>query len=236
MYTDVKLRRWATTLAVAFLLTLAIASAACTKTPGGVTEPPTEPTVTVAATQVPATVNTPPTLAPLTVAPATTTPPTATPTASPSLINTPTPEPTAAPTATPLPDGPLVHIGKTVYQVDLALTGEEKTQGLSRRPSLADNRGMLFVYDEDAPRAFWMPYMNFPLDMVWIRADCTVAGVTADVPHPDPATPLSDLPHYPSSEPARFVLEINAGQAATYNIIPDSPVTFGGQIAGEWGC
>ena len=78
--------------------------------------------------------------------------------------------------------------------------------------------------------------MNFPLDMVWIRADCTVAGVTADVPNPDPATPLSDLPLYPSNEPARFVLEINAGQAAIHDIIPNGPVKFGGQIAGKWGC
>lgn len=159
-------------------------------------------------------------------------------TASPS--GTASPEPTARataePTATALPEGPLVYIGETVYVVELALTAEERSLGLSHRASLADDRGMLFVYDEDGGRAFWMPYMNFPLDMVWIRADCTVAGVTADVPHPDPETPLSDLPHYPSNEPARFILEINAGQAAAYDIIPDSPVKFGGEIAGKWGC
>ena len=129
-----------------------------------------------------------------------------------------------------------MKIGDGIYWVDLAVTPEERAQGLSDRPSLHANAGMLFVYDADGQRAFWMPRMNFPLDMVWIRADCTVAGVTADVPHPDPATPLSDLPRYPSNEPVRFVLEINAGQAATYNITPDSPVTFGGEIAGKWGC
>ena len=123
-----------------------------------------------------------------------------------------------------------------MYLVDLAVTSEERAQGLSDRPSLNAHVGMLFVYDEDGPRTFWMPRMNFPLDMVWIRADCSVAGITADVPHPDPATPLSDLPRYPSNEPVRFVLEINAGQAALNNITPGSPVTFGGQIAGEWGC
>ena len=163
-------------------------------------------------------------------------PPTATPTVTPAPADTPTPEPTAAPTATPLPDGPLVHIGNTVYLVDLATTPEERAQGLSDRPSLNADAGMLFVYDADGQRAFWMPRMNFPLDMVWIRADCSVAGVAADVPHPDPATPLSDLPRYPSNEPVRFVLEINAGQAALNNITPGSPVKFDGQIAGKWGC
>ena len=135
-----------------------------------------------------------------------------------------------------MPDGPLVNIGSMAYLVDLATTPEERSQGLSGRPSLNANAGMLFVYDQNGPRAFWMPYMNFPLDMVWIRADCTVAGITADVPHPDPATPLSDLPKYPSNDPVRFVLEINAGQAALNNITPGSTVTFGGQIAGKWGC
>ena len=95
---------------------------------------------------------------------------------------------------------------------------------------------MLFVYDDDGPRTFWMPDMHFPLDMVWIRSDCTVAGVTADVPNPPLDLPRDQLPRYPSSEPVRFILEINAGQAATHNIVPDSRVEFAGHINGEWGC
>ena len=95
---------------------------------------------------------------------------------------------------------------------------------------------MLFVYENDAPRTFWMPDMHFPLDMVWISSDCTVAGVTADVPHPAPDTPRSELPIYPSDAPVRFVLEINAGQAAQHGIAPGAPVAFAGAIAGRWGC
>ena len=129
-----------------------------------------------------------------------------------------------------------MRLGSAAYAVDLAVTDPEQTQGLSGRPALAPNRGMLFVYDADAPRTFWMPDMHFPLDMVWIRADCTVAGVTADVPHPAPDVPRSELPHYPSTAPVRFVLEINAGQAAEHNITPGLPVMFDGTIAGKWGC
>ena len=138
--------------------------------------------------------------------------------------------------AAPAPPGPLVRLGSAAYAVDLAVTASERAQGLSGRPSLAPNRGMLFVYNADAPRSFWMLNMRFPLDLVWIRADCTVAGITADVPHPAPDTPRSDLPHYPSPAPVRFVLEINAGQAAQHNIAPGAPVTFAGTIANKWGC
>ena len=151
-------------------------------------------------------------------------------------MSTATTEPTLPPTPTPLPDAPLVHIGDTVFMVDLAVTPAERTQGLSGRPSMHTDRGMLFVYDEDGVRTFWMPDMHFPLDMVWIRADCTVAGVTADVLNPPPDTPRDQLDLYPSAGLVRFILEINAGQAATHRIESGDAVEFDGQIAGQWGC
>ena len=167
-----------------------------------------------------------------TPAPTSTPHPTATPTPTPQ----PSPTPTPSPTDTPLPNIPLVQIGSALYQVDLATTPETITQGLSGRPSLGVERAMLFVYESDAPRAFWMPDMHFPLDMVWITSDCAVAAVTANVPHPAPETPRRELPTYPSQVPVRFVLEINAGQAAQHGIAPGTPVEFAGAIANRWGC
>lgn len=129
-----------------------------------------------------------------------------------------------------------MFIGDAVYTVDLAVSAEERSQGLSGRPSLDTDRAMLFVYEVDRPRTFWMPDMRFPLDMVWIRSDCIVDGVTADVPHPPPDTLLDQLPRYPSTGPVRFILEINAGQAEARGIGPGSPVRFAGRISGRWGC
>ncbi len=193
--------------------------------------PMAESTATVAA--IPTTAAPPPTV---TATPEPTPLPTAAPTPMPTLAPTATPAPTSTPEPTPTPNVPLVRIGNTVYVVDLALTPEERAQGLSGRPSLDADRAMLFVYEREGPLWFWMPDMHFPLDMVWIRADCTVAGVTADVPNPPPDTPRDRLPHYDSSGPVRFVLEINAGQAKTHGITPGSPVEFAGTIAGQWGC
>lgn len=163
-----------------------------------------------------------------------------TPTGAPPATVRPTatlkPTDTPQPTETRLPDAPLVHIGSTVYVVDLAVTPEERVQGLSGRPSMDAERGMLFVYDEDGPRTFWMPDMHFPLDMVWIRADCTVAGVTADVPNPPLDTPRDQLKLYPSAGMVRFILELNAGQAAANGIDAGDAVRFDGDIVGRWGC
>ena len=158
--------------------------------------------------------------------------PTSTPTRTPTVAPTNTP----APTATPFPDAPLVFIGDTVYVTDLAVSGAERSQGLSGRPSLAGDRAMLFVYEDDQPRTFWMPDMHFPLDMVWIRSDCTVDGVTNHVPNPPLDTPRDQLPRYPSTGPVRFILEINSGQAEIHSIVPGSRVVFAGQIEGRWGC
>ena len=202
---------------------LLLAGLACAGEPA----PAAEPTATVAV--IPTTAAPPPTA---TVMPE----PTIAPTPTATLAPTATPVPTDAPEPTPIPDVPLVRIGNTTYVADLAVTASERSQGLSGRPSLDTNRAMLFVYDEDGPRTFWMPDMHFPLDMVWIKADCTVAGVSANVPNPEPETLLDQLPHYPSTAPVRFVLEINAGQAETHRIVPGAHVRFAGAIAGQWGC
>ena len=194
----------------------------------------TPPTRSVPASLV-ATTTAAPTSTPVstsTWAPTSTPVPTPTPRPTPTIV----PTNTSAPTATPLPDAPLVLIGDAVYVADLAVSAEERVQGLSGRPSLDTDRAMLFVYEQDNPRTFWMPDMHFPLDMVWIRSDCTVAGVTADVPNPPPDAPRDQLPRYPSTGPVRFILEINAGQAGAQGIVSGAPVQFAGQIEGRWGC
>jgi uncharacterized membrane protein (UPF0127 family) len=159
---------------------------------------------------------------------------------APSLTPIPTPSLTPIPTPSPSVEAPaetaIVRIGQATYRVDLAVSEMERAQGLSGRPDLGVDAGMLFVYESDAPRTFWMPDMHFPLDMVWIKSDCTVSGVSSDVPNPPPATPRNELLRYPSTEPVRFVLEINAGQAAAQGVTAGTRVEFDGKIAGNWGC
>ena len=235
MRASVRVRRWGWTLSVAILMAVAVVVLACTKTQDGVGEPATEATEAAVSTQLAPTedLQSPATAIP-TISAAPTDSATLPPAATPTIALTNTPEPTS--TATPLPDGALVHIGDTVYVVDLAVTPEERSQGLSSRPSMPEDRGMLFVYEADGARTFWMPDMHFPLDMVWIREDCVVAGVTADVPNPPLDKPRDELEHYPSAGMVRFVLELNAGQAVANGIESGGPVEFGGEIAGKWGC
>ena len=50
-------------------------------------------------------------------------------------------------------------------KVELAITPEARAQGLSGRPSLSENEGVLFVFDKPDKYSFWMKNMNFPLDI-----------------------------------------------------------------------
>ena len=91
------------------------------------------------------------------------------------------------------PDGAAVRIGgKATYSVDMAVTDAERQQGLSGREFMAQDAGMLFVFEGEQPRQFWMKDMRFPLDIIWIDGQCRLVGVSADVPilRPTRMTPI----------------------------------------------
>ncbi|MBE7244272.1 hypothetical protein MHIMP23_15190 [Methylobacterium hispanicum] len=93
----------------------------------------------------------------------------------------------------------------------------ERARGLMFRRSMAPNHGMLFDFERVEPVAMWMKNTYLPLDMLFIRADGTVARVAADTEPLSTATILS-------GEPVLAVLELNAGTAARLGIRPGDRV------------
>lgn len=132
--------------------------------------------------------------------------------------------------------GLVVSVGGAGFGVELAITPDEQIQGLSDRPTLAPGSGMLFVYERQSRYSFWMKNMHFPLDIVWIGIRCTVVDVTLNAPPPEPGQTLDQLPLYSPVLPARYVLEINAGEADANGIRAGAPVKFAGDLAGRYGC
>ena len=138
---------------------------------------------------------------------------------------------------TDAPDPPAVRIGgKATYSVDMAVTAPERQQGLSGREFMAQDAGMLFVFEDEQPRHFWMKDMRFPLDIIWIDGQCRLAGVSANVPTPPPKADDADVPRVPSNLPARYVLELNAGEWDRAGLSPGDYIEFLGPIAGLHGC
>jgi uncharacterized protein len=116
-----------------------------------------------------------------------------------------------------------VHVGKASVRAELAETPAARERGLSGRESLAEDRGMLFVYSDRAERTYWMKGMHFPIDIVWIDRG-RVAGVEPNAPVPTG----NDLPLYPSRVPADRVLEVRAGWAARHGVERGDRVNVGG--------
>jgi hypothetical protein len=100
--------------------------------------------------------------------------------------------------------------GDHQFDVDIAATSEQQETGLMFRKALQPNEGMIFPYDPPATVSFWMKNTLIPLDIIFIRANGSIARITT-------ARPL-DLTPVPSGEPIGAVLEIRGGRAAELGI------------------
>ena len=105
------------------------------------------------------------------------------------------------------------------FTVDVAASPQQQETGLMFVKSLAPDRGMIFPYDPPTQVAFWMRNTLIPLDMIFIRADGTIANIEANT------VPLSLQPVY-AAEPVTAVLEIAAGRAAELGISPGDRVEW----------
>jgi hypothetical protein len=97
--------------------------------------------------------------------------------------------------------------GRHSFQVEVMRTPDQRARGLMFRQHLPRDRGMLFDFERVEPVAMWMQNTYIPLDMIFIRADGTVARVAENT------EPLSTRT-IPSGEPVLGVLEVNAGVSA----------------------
>jgi uncharacterized membrane protein (UPF0127 family) len=101
--------------------------------------------------------------------------------------------------------------GSHEFAVELAVTPDQRAQGLMFRRNLAGNEGMLFLYPSDRVATMWMKNTEIPLDMLFIASDGRVVRV-AERTVPQSTETIS------SEEPVRAVLELNGGTAARLGI------------------
>jgi uncharacterized membrane protein (UPF0127 family) len=109
------------------------------------------------------------------------------------------------------------------FTAEIADEPQEWQRGLMERPTLAPDAGMLFIFPEAAPRAFWMLNTLIPLDMIFVDATRRIINIQANVP---PCLPPRQCPVYPSTAPARYVLEIAGGRAKALGIHAGDTVHF----------
>ena len=96
---------------------------------------------------------------------------------------------------------------EAVLPVEIASTAKARAQGLMNRERLAENAGMLFVYQGDARRFFWMKNTRIPLSLAFIDK----SGEVLEIIHLQPHRPGTRIPSYRSRNKVRQVLEVNQG-------------------------
>lgn len=99
------------------------------------------------------------------------------------------------------------------FTVSVANTEEERQIGLSKTPSLDENEGMLFIFDNPGNYGFWMKDMKFAIDIIFIR-EGKIVTIYPDVQ--PPASPEELPPVYNPEETADKVLEIKGGLSQKY--------------------
>jgi len=121
-----------------------------------------------------------------------------------------------------------VELDGSRYAVEIADDNAERARGLMFRDQMEAGRGMLFIHDREEPQAYWMKNTRIPLDILYFDDARVLVSQQRDVP---PCSAGNACPSYPSDAPARYVLELNAGEAEKLGLQDGSELTLGPGIA-----
>ncbi|KQZ63542.1 MULTISPECIES: DUF192 domain-containing protein [unclassified Lysobacter] len=117
-----------------------------------------------------------------------------------------------------------VELGGQRYTVEVADDDEERAMGLMFREEMPEGSGMIFIHERQEPQSYWMKNTKIPLDILYFDDSRKLVSQQRDVP---PCSAGNQCPPYPSNAPARYVLELNAGQAAKLKLNDGAVLTFG---------
>lgn len=119
---------------------------------------------------------------------------------------------------------PRVELRGSTFQVEVANTPATQARGLMFRESLPASNGMLFIFNEAAPRFFWMHNCKIALDILYFDAQKKLVGQALSVP--PCSLPPEQCPNYPSGGAAKYVLELNAGVAQALGVKLGDPLAI----------
>ncbi|QNJ98113.1 DUF192 domain-containing protein [Constantimarinum furrinae] len=96
-------------------------------------------------------------------------------------------------------------------EIEIADDDYQTRTGLMYRKSMDNDKGMLFIFDEEVKRGFYMKNTEFALDIIYINSDKKIVNIAKN------AVPFNTTT-IPSEGPAKYVLEVNAGLSDKWGI------------------
>jgi uncharacterized protein len=104
-------------------------------------------------------------------------------------------------------------------EIEISDDEPERMRGLMDRFSLPENAGMLFIFQDEEPRSFWMKNTYISLDIIYINSNKEIVSIQK-------YTQVQTTTSIPSEKPAMYVLEVNAGLSDRLGINPGDKIDF----------
>src|SRR5437867_3372076 len=111
-----------------------------------------------------------------------------------------------------------VLVNGFVVMADIAITDEQKTEGLDIKNNMTENHGMLFVFQQPDRYGFWMMGMKFPIDIIWLDSNGTVTHIEHSLIPCAQANSNHACPTYFPDKDSLFVLDTRAGFSMKHNV------------------
>ncbi len=109
----------------------------------------------------------------------------------------------------------------TIAKLDIEIADDEySTQtGLMYRHSMAENQGMLFVFNDSRQRSFYMKNTEIPLDIIYCNSEKKIVSIQKN------AKPFDET-SLPSDAASQYVLEVNAGLSDKWKLEKGDKIQF----------
>lgn len=113
--------------------------------------------------------------------------------------------------------------GDTISTVQVAVADddESRSEGLMDVFELPRDAGMLFIFEDETPRSFWMANTPLSLDILFVNAEMEIIRIHRNTAPYSQDNILSD-------GPAKYTIEVNAGYTQRHDIMEGMNVSFSG--------
>lgn len=105
------------------------------------------------------------------------------------------------------------------YDIEFADTPYKRQTGLMYRTEMASHQGMLFIFEDSALRSFYMKNTSIALDLIFLNENLEIVHVYENSIPNDPFS-------IPSLVPAKYVLELVAGQSKEYQLAKGMKIKY----------
>lgn len=108
---------------------------------------------------------------------------------------------------------------KIQIDIEIADDDNKRQAGLMFRDKLEMTEGMLFIFDEEEYRSFWMKDTKLPLDLIFVDSNLEIVDIAYG------AVPFSEKSII-SNKPALYVVEVKAGFVSLHSIKVQDKISY----------